>query len=154
MSRAGKSRLAKDLMAILPNCTHIDQDDFVKDQEFLPFVQDRIDWEQPETLDWRTLRSEVNYQLNKVEYVILEGIFAFNDSSLVKRAAIQVYLTIDKAHFLEERRVETRWGDEPDWYLEHVWNTHQSVFNPFELTFDMIGHYKEQLSAEIYSMLK
>jgi nicotinamide/nicotinate riboside kinase len=154
MSRSGKSRLAKELTATLSNAAHIDQDNFVKDQALLPLVHDRIDWEQPETIDWLALRSEVDRQFNKVKYVILEGIFAFNDFPLVERAAIRVYLTLDKPQFLEKRSAETRWGDEPAWYLEHVWNTHHAIFNPFELAFDMIGPYREELSTEIYSMLK
>lgn len=140
VSRSGKSSLAKRLCAELKNAKHLDQDEFVKPESEIPTIQDRVDWETPESIDWVKWKEAIDQAKEKHEYVIAEGIFALSDKSLIKKADLTILLSISKEEFLERRRKETRWGEEPEWFIEHVWNSHLKYYNPhstivdFELT--------------------
>lgn len=133
-SRSGKSSLAAKLTKHLPGCISIDIDDFILPERLLPRVKDRIDWEKPETIDWSKLTSTVSVKGRNHNYVVVEGIFALSNKSLIEMADYVVSLEIDKPTFLKRRKLETRWGEEPDWFLEHVWESHLKYHNPHQVT--------------------
>jgi nicotinamide/nicotinate riboside kinase len=124
VSRSGKSSLALKLLAALPDSIVLHQDDFVKSEDQIPQINGRTDWEHPDSIDWPLWKESINTALAKHKYVIIEGLFAFYDTSINSRIHKAIYLSIDKATFLERRRKETRWGIEPDWFIEHVWKAH------------------------------
>lgn len=124
VSRSGKSSLALKLLAALPNSVVLHQDDFVKSDRQIPKIKGRTDWEHPDSIDWPSWKESIHKALAKYDYVIIEGLFAFSDASINSQIHKAIYLSIDKATFLERRRKETRWGHEPDWFIEHVWEAH------------------------------
>lgn len=124
VSRSGKSSLALKLSAALPNSIVLHQDDFVKSEAHIPQINGRTDWEHPDSIDWPSWKESIKEALAKHNFVIIEGLFAFYDHAINSQIYKAIYLSIDKTTFLERRRNETRWGHEPDWFIEHVWEAH------------------------------
>lgn len=137
VSRSGKSSLAKDLCSKLEDSVHLDQDEFVKPIEEIPIIQDRTDWETPESIDWKKWKSAIDRALQSYSYVIVEGIFSLGDLELIQKASITILLSLEKEEYLRRRQKETRWGDEPEWFLEHVWESHLKHHNPFKIEPDI-----------------
>ncbi|OEK00348.1 hypothetical protein BFP97_01950 [Roseivirga sp. 4D4] len=134
VSRSGKSRLAKALQLDLPNAHVFHQDEFVLPDDQIPPIRDRIDWERPESMDWNRLLDAYELANTKYEYIIIEGIFAFSNAKLNQSSDFTVLLTLDKEKFLERRKKEKRWGKEPDWFIEHVWKSHERFHNPHNIS--------------------
>jgi len=153
MSRAGKSLLARQLQLKVPNSIHIDQDDFVLPEEQIPTIKNRIDWEHPDGMNWPLLKSKIQQASATNSLVIVEGIFAFNEASIVTSADLKIYLDLNKEEFTIRRKQETRWGKEPEWYIEHVWTSHLKNANPHQIKFDLSQEFNEQLAVSVISML-
>ena len=102
----------------------LSQDDFVQPENLIPRIKDRTDWEHPDSINWQAWQRAVSSNRNDCDYLILEGLFIFQESSLLIAADYNYYLTISKERFLKERKQETRWGKEPLWFIEHVWDSH------------------------------
>lgn len=127
-SRSGKSTLALEMKAAFEregrSVCIFDQDQFAFPEADLPRIQDRADWERPESMDFRRLEAAVREAADRFDVVIAEGILIFFDPALNALFDRRIFIDIDKEQYLERRRRETRWGPEPDWYLEYVWNCH------------------------------
>lgn len=124
-SQAGKSTLAYVLKQHLsPSCCVLSQDEFVKEEQDIPMIKDRIDWESPDSIDLPRLLQEIAAAKEKFNHVIVEGIFAFSFPTLNDYYDKAILTEIDKETFWERRKQETRWGKEPDWFLEHVWTAY------------------------------
>jgi nicotinamide/nicotinate riboside kinase len=130
VSRSGKTTLAMSLSASLQSSTVLHQDDFVKLEHLIPKVRERTDWEHPESIDWIKWRSAIDQALISYDHVIIEGLFALYDVVTNLKIQQQYYLLINKATFIERRKNETRWGNEPHWFVEHVWEAHRSFGLP------------------------
>lgn len=133
VSRSGKSSLAKELCSRLNNAVHLDQDNFVKEEDEIPLVNDRIDWETPESISWTRWNQAIAKATSEHDYVIAEGIFTLTDLELVKRADISILLSIYELEFKKRRQQERRWGAEPDWFIQHVWDSHVKNHNPHQV---------------------
>lgn len=133
VSRSGKSSLAKDLCSRLKKAVHLDQDQFVKSESEIPLIRDRVDWETPESINWPNWRRAIQQGLRAHDYVIAEGIFAFADLGLIKEASITILLELEQDEFTARRKRETRWGEEPNWFIQHVWNSHLLHHNPHNI---------------------
>ncbi len=149
ISRSGKSTLAKNLVSELENSVHLEQDLFVQAQENLPRIKDRIDWDSPDSIDWSLWKRTIAAKLEQHDWVLAEGIFAFNQLELIERADYTISLSLDRDLFLEERKADTRWGKEPDWFLDHVWKAHQQHHNPHSVSFNLDKSRKDTPSADI-----
>ena len=137
VSRSGKSTLAQQLASKLDNSAYLEQDFVVRPEEELPTIQDRIDWDHPDSVDWISWQVAIENNLRNYDWVIAEGIFAFANKELNSKSHFTIELIINQETFLEERREETRWGEEPEWFLEHVWQAHQRLRNPHNIQFDL-----------------
>lgn len=153
ISRCGKSSLAQNLAKELSQAVHLDQDDFMLPEDQLPTIRDRIDWEKPQCLDWEKLLTRIKSESHHHEFIIVEGIFAFCNTSLVSQANFKVNLLFDKESFLASRTHETRWGHEPEWYIEHVWQSHLKYHNPFLVSIDLETTYTTHLAKQIAQTL-
>ncbi len=149
VSRSGKSTLAKELESLLPNSISLDQDDFILPESQIPKIKERTDWEDPNSIDWDPLVNKLNQLATQHDFLILEGIFAFNSHQINAWADYSIYLNLPYDSFFKRRKEETRWGIEPDWYLEHVWNAHQQYANPHQITYQKDSAYTDQLAREI-----
>ncbi|WP_420387495.1 uridine kinase family protein [Roseivirga sp.] len=136
VSRSGKSSLAKELCSRLNKAVHLDQDNFVKEEDEIPLINDRIDWETPESINWAKWTQAIAKATSEHDYVIAEGIFTLSDLQLVKQADISILLSIDEVEFKKRRHQEKRWGAEPDWFIQHVWNAHLKNHNPHQIIAD------------------
>ena len=140
VSRSGKSDLAQKLCGYLgkEKCAVLDLDDFVLPQALLPEIKGRIDWESPETINWALVFQII--EENQKEYLIIEGIFAFSNPYLVDKYDLKIIIRIPKELFIERRKKETRWGPEPRWYIEHVWETHEKsgISGPLDASFVLL----------------
>ena len=134
ISRSGKSSLASELAKRLENAIHLEQDQFVLQETNIPTIEDRIDWETPESIDWLKWHQTINEALKSYRFIIAEGIFAFNDLKLIQRTSATIDLSITKDEFLRRRRKEVRWGKEPEWFLVHVWEAHLKYHNPYAIS--------------------
>ena len=120
ISQSGKSTLAHWLSKQLGDCPVLSQDDHVMPKDQIPKVRDRIDWECPESIDWTAWASTIQ-QHQHHDYLIIEGLMVFWQEPVIPD--FRFWLGLDKTTFLERRRKETRWGPEPEWFLEHVWQS-------------------------------
>lgn len=141
VSRSGKSTLAEKLTNKLGNCIKIDLDEFILPEDQLPRINELIDWERPETVDWFRLLDFIKGKKQGKEYIIVEGIFALSDKSLIDKSDFIVLLEIDKRTYLNRRKAETRWGNEPEWFLEHVWESHLKYHNPHKIVPNLIMNH-------------
>lgn len=127
-SRSGKSFLARQLAAEYKaagkSVLVLDQDDFAFPEDELPRIRDRADWDHPLSLDFRRLQEHIRAARARYEVVLVEGILVFFDLEVNDLFDRRIFLVLDKVRFWERRKRETRWGEEPDWYLEHVWEAH------------------------------
>jgi len=124
-SQAGKSTLARELQESLEGSVHIlSQDDFVKEESCIPTIRDRIDWESSVSINLDTLLQQLEVVKSTYSTVIIEGIFAYSFPELNAVYDKSILIEIDKPTFWNRRKKETRWGAEPDWFLEHVWSSY------------------------------
>jgi len=126
VSQSGKSSLAKRIKDHFTNkkVLILSQDEFVKEEKDIPRVRDRTDWEHPDSIDIDRLLKTIWESENSFDLIIVEGILAFWFSELNKLYDHRILVSIDKETFFQRRKKETRWGEEPEWFWEHVWESH------------------------------
>lgn len=126
ISNAGKSNLARRLKNHYSskNVCILCQDDYAMPNEKIPLINNHIDWERPESIDFNTFEKAVVESIENNDIIIIEGIFAFNTESISKLIDKKIFLTLDRRFFFMRKNSDLRWGKEPDWYIEHIWNNH------------------------------
>jgi uridine kinase len=126
ISNAGKSNLARRIKnySSSKKVTILCQDDFAMPNEKIPLIRDHIDWECPASIDFVKYEKAVIEAVNNSDITIIEGIFAFYKESLTKIVNKKIFLTLDRRFFFMRKNIDLRWGKEPDWYVEHIWNNH------------------------------
>jgi nicotinamide/nicotinate riboside kinase len=128
VSRSGKTTLALEMKASYEAKGHrvvvLHQDDFVQPEDKIPLIHDRIDWECPASMDFERLHAAITEAAQRADYVIAEGILVFYDPKVNALFDERILLEIDRDTFLERRALETRWGVEPLWFREYVWESY------------------------------
>ncbi|MEQ9229379.1 MAG: hypothetical protein RIF46_01770, partial [Cyclobacteriaceae bacterium] len=107
------------------------QDEFVRPESGIPKIKERTDWEHPASIDFERIKAEAKAQKRNYDLIIVEGLLAFYDPELAAMFDLTVLMNISRETFMERRKQESRWGKEPDWYLEHVWDSYLK-FGQFE----------------------
>lgn len=125
VSRSGKTFLAAMISEILPESELLCQDDYVHASDLLPLINDHIDWETPDSIDWDRLFSDVSKALESGKHVIVEGLLAFADERLNRLFNRHIFLTLGKEEFEKRKKNDLRWGEEPDWYINHIWDSYR-----------------------------
>ncbi len=125
-SNSGKSRLAErlDNFFNVRKVKVLCQDDFVKKQDVLTTLKGHIDWEVPSTIKFEEYLNAVKKASVENDLVICEGLFAFWFGELNLLYNKKIFLEIDKATFIKRKKRDLRWGKEPDWYIEHIWQNY------------------------------
>jgi len=123
VSRSGKTFLAELLQASISNSVIIHQDTFIPDESEIPRIKDHIDWERPEAIDWDRLKHSVETACNSGKTVIVEGLFAFNNAAINQYYSRIIYISLSKQEFISRKQSDLRWGKEPDWYINHIWES-------------------------------
>ena len=126
VSNAGKTTLATRLKKQLEplKVKVLCQDDFAKPVAEIPRIRDHVDWETPESIDMVKYCKYILEAERTHEIVIAEGLFAFCDNHFNKHYNKRIFLTINKKVFWERKLKDFRWGKEPEWYMEHIWQSH------------------------------
>lgn len=124
VSNSGKSVLARRIEKLVhpKKACVLCQDDFTKPR--LPYIKDHLNWEHPDSIDFEKLHQRVLLEEKSHDVVILEGIFAFHHAPTTQLFDKAIYLTIDRDTFFDRKKRDMRWGKEPAWYIEHIWNSH------------------------------
>lgn len=161
ISRSGKSTLShaiKDFINAQQDCyiEIIHQDDFVKEENLIPTIQNHIDWEHPDSIDWVKLHSEIeirrskldNYSNSKLKVLILEGLLAFYDEKLNLMFDEKILVQIDEELFYQRKSTDDRWGIEPRWYQEHIYRSFLKYGMPNDLEHFKVVRGDENVSVE------
>jgi len=126
VSRAGKTSLAFKIREWLGDdeVSILHQDEFVHPNQDLPRIKGHIDWEHPKSLNFKALIEKVIAENEQKKYVVVEGLMVFWSEELRNLMDKKIYLEITKQAFLSRKTLDNRWGEEPDWYIEHIWENH------------------------------
>ena len=150
-SRSGKTTLAEALVWHYRNqnqtAVALHQDDFVRKTSDIPLIQDRTDWETPASIDFDKLAQTVQFYSAHFEVIVVEGLFAFANSDLNERYDYGLFVEISKTTFRTRRAAETRWGKEPAWFINHVWDSFQKYGQPPLSAWQVNGEQAYDLAA-------
>lgn len=126
VSRAGKTTLAEDICAWFHDnkIKIIGQDKYVIPKTSMPLINGQLDWERPESLDFKAFRNAILSAKDDYDYVIAEGLMVFYDPKVYMLFDKKIYIEISKDTFLSRKALDFRWEKEPDWYIEHIWDSH------------------------------
>ena len=126
ISNSGKSKLAGRLKDYFKDkkVSVLCQDDYTFPKDKIPSVKDHVDWEHPDSIDYKWFHKTLVEHDKIFDIVIVEGIFAFHHEPTNVLMDIKIFLSLDKNIFMVRKSNDLRWGKEPDWYVEHIWNSH------------------------------
>lgn len=124
VSNSGKSALARRIEKLVhpKKACVLCQDDFTKPR--LAYIKDHLNWEHPDSIDFEKLYQRVLQEEKSHDVVIVEGIFAFHHAPTTQLYDKAIYLIIDRNTFFDRKKRDIRWGKEPAWYIEHIWDSH------------------------------
>ena len=129
VSRAGKTTLAH---AIAERFGHeakiLHQDDFIPPEEEIPQIQyqgvTKTDWECPASLDFAAFEQAILAAKAEHSVVLAEGLLVFWDPHIWRHFDYAIMLSVPKSVFWARKKLDMRWGEEPDWYIEHIWQSY------------------------------
>ncbi|MCD6089930.1 MAG: hypothetical protein J7J72_00385 [Bacteroidales bacterium] len=126
VSRAGKTSLAQRINDWFVDDTVkiLHQDEYIIPKAKMPLIKGQIDWERPETIDFSFFRNEILKEQEKYDYIIAEGLLVYNNPEIYTLFDKKIFIEISKETFLNRKTLDSRWENEPDWYIEHIWNSH------------------------------
>ena len=126
ISNAGKSNLAKRLSDHYRNQSSIVlcQDDFANPTNEIPKIKGHTNWEIPESLDFDKFYKKIIESADSFKIVLVEGLFVYYEERLLNLYDKSIYMSISKETFIKRKRKDLRWGKEPEWYLQHIWESH------------------------------
>lgn len=153
ISNSGKTELAKSLKRNFYNekVAILCQDDYVFPKDKIPKINGHIDWEITDSVDFIKYREAVISATYSNDIVISEGLFGFFDQQLVDLMSFSIFLTLDYKSFYNRKINDLRWGREPDWYIEHIYNSflkHSSSYPDGALVLDALQHNISDLAME------
>ena len=126
ISRAGKTQLANFIQDLFLDrkIVVLCQDDFVFDRDKLPMVKDKIDWENPASIDFGKFREALNTGTEEYDIVVAEGLLVFYNSEICTEFDKKIFVHINEAIFRERKIKDKRWGLFPNWYIDHIWESY------------------------------
>ncbi len=126
VSRAGKTTLSHYITTLYPNKKSlvISMDDYVLDTAKIPRIKDRIDWETPASVDYERIKKKIEESVKEYDLVITEGILIFYSEEVNKLFDKRIFIDIPKSLFYIRRHSDKRWGEEPKWYIDYVWESY------------------------------
>lgn len=132
VSTAGKTTLASRLRDAFTNknVSLLCQDDFVHSVELIPKIKDRIDWEHPDSINHKKMLQAIIAEKAQNEILIVEGLMIFWHQETIKWFDKSIFIEIPQEIFRRRKAVDNRWGNEPEWYIDHIWNSFQQYGIP------------------------
>ncbi len=125
VSTAGKTTLATRLRNHLnqKRVCLLCQDDYAHPIEKIPRIHDRIDWEHPDSIDHLKLMQSIEAEKQQNDIVIVEGLMIFWHIPTQQLFDKKIYLEISRKSFHLRKGSDHRWGIEPAWYIDHIWDS-------------------------------
>jgi len=150
ISRSGKTTLAKKLLSYFPGKKKaiIHQDDYINAGYNIPVIGDQIDWEDPDSIDFQNLSYDFHWMADNLDVLILEGLFAFQNVELNSKFDKKILLRIDFKTFMTRKKQDKRWGEIPEWYFHHIWNSYSKFGHPATLQDFLLLDGNEDLDME------
>jgi len=126
VSRAGKTSLSNYIKSLYPSKSSyiITMDDYVKDEADIPKIMDHTDWEHPISINYERIQKTLKEAIDTYDIVITEGILIFYSKELNGLFDKRIFIDIPKTVFYKRKREDTRWGTEPDWYIDYIWDSY------------------------------
>ena len=126
VSRSGKSFLAK---GILDHYTRsglkvktLDQDDYVFHGSKIPIINNHVNWECPESIDFVRFKHAISESLKVNDVTIAEGLMVFWDPDIFNLFDYKIFIELSREVFIKRKQADLRWGKEPNWYIDHIWD--------------------------------
>ncbi|MCD4791009.1 MAG: hypothetical protein K8R37_13520 [Bacteroidales bacterium] len=130
-STSGKSKLAEKIKYHFKDKTVkiISQDDYVFPVNQIPVIKGHINWECPESIDFRKFKSAIIKYRMTYDIVIAEGLLAFYNDNINRLYDKKIFIEISKETFFKRKTMDDRWGMETEWYIEHIWRSFMKYSN-------------------------
>ena len=129
VSRSGKSFLAKGIGDFCSGSglrvQTLDQDDFVFHGSKIPIINNHVDWECPESIDFVSFKQAISESLKVNDVTIAEGLMVFWDPEILTLFDYKIFIKLPREEFIKRKQADLRWGKEPDWYINHIWESNQ-----------------------------
>jgi nicotinamide/nicotinate riboside kinase len=150
VSRSGKSSLALLLREHFKSNTVaiVNQDEYIHSAFQMPWVENELDWEDPESLDFQRMYYEIGWLEKNVEILIVEGLFAFYYPELNKRYDKKLMVEISYKCFYQRKQRDQRWGAIPDWYIKHIWDSYMKYGLPDQLDEVLVLNGEEEYELD------
>lgn len=142
-SRSGKSTLAALIYGFYTDGTSrfhreggqtaviLAQDDYVFPIDQIPKIHNgeevEIDWEIPESIDFEKYKAAILEAQKQFDHVITEGLLNFYDEEVNSLFDKFLFVEISKPTFLSRKAADKRWGEVPQWYIEHIWSSYERL---------------------------
>lgn len=132
VSTAGKTTLATRLRDAFTGqrISLLCQDDFVHDVALIPKIHERVDWEHPDSIHHEKMLQAIIAEKAQNDIVIVEGLMVFWHQETVRLFDKSIYIEIPQQLFRTRKAADNRWGNEPEWYIDHIWNSFQQYGIP------------------------
>jgi uridine kinase len=126
VSTAGKTTTANRIRKLFDGLrvSIICQDDFVKPVNEIPVIGERVDWEHPDSVDHSKLFNTILAEKQVNDIVIAEGLMIFYHKEIDVLFDKRIFITIDFNTFKQRKAIDNRWGHEPEWYINHIWDSY------------------------------
>lgn len=151
VSQAGKGTLSKALSDHLNmdgiEVDVLEMDCYVHEATKIPKINKRVDWESPDSINWPKLIQRAKD--SQADILIIEGIFAFCNELHELSNDLSIRLQVTYETFIDRRSKDDRWGDEPQWYLEHVWESNLKLINDASVDLEFDQSSVNQLSQAL-----
>lgn len=125
VSRAGKTTLAYKIRDLYPKqkIRFVHGDDVVKAVQDIPKINGRTDWECVESFDYDKILKRINDDFDS-DLIVCEGILIFHNTELFDLFDKKIITEIGKDCFYKRKSQDKRWGYEPDWYIDYIWDSY------------------------------
>jgi len=137
MSRSGKTSLALQIAAHFNHnsaCV-LSLDDYTFPEKDIPMINDMLDWDHPESIDFDKFYLDVYDNSKEYDLVLAEGFLIYLHTPLRKLFDKKICVTVSREEF-ESRRKEQY--DEPPWYRDHIWDSYYRYQGRYEEECDLV----------------
>lgn len=103
----------------------IRQDDFVKLHYQIPTINEEINWEIPESIDYELLIKTLRFHSQHFDVLILDGHLIYAHEPLVRLIDVPILLKTTYNTYVRRKSEDKRWGEIPGWYTTYIWEAFQ-----------------------------
>ncbi|MCD6346337.1 MAG: hypothetical protein J7L96_02840, partial [Bacteroidales bacterium] len=89
------------------------------------------------------------------DVTIVEGLMVYWKSVLYNLFTCRIFIELDKEEFFRRKQTDLRWGKEPKWYMEYIWDSYLIYGQaPSTMKIDFILDGKNGFDvADVYSKI-